>query len=258
MYILELEYPGTWLDYEDQDWAWQVRNLIQQIESQFTEATLSLGLFDQERSRPDRIHFREQWDADAELRRDITNKFIEENGIGIYYQQHQLFTEYIDVELRRQKWKNGELPREYQHGFIFIYAKSFLYSIDSIGKFLKVLTKTDGVPPEIEVFSSKFFAQFPTIHHVRNSSQHIEDRSRGLGRNEKPLELKPIQNNSIHSEGGALVLNSLNGNNFGNTMADGHYGEVEVSIESLLFIRDCIQEVINAIKWKGPKEYYPR
>lgn len=32
MYILELEYPGTWLDYEDQDWAWQVQNLIKQIE----------------------------------------------------------------------------------------------------------------------------------------------------------------------------------------------------------------------------------
>lgn len=86
----------------------------------------------------------------------------------------------------------------------------------------------------------------------------MEDRSRGLGRNQKqPLKLKPIKNNMIYSEGGALVLNSLNGNNYGNTMADGHYGEVEVSIESLIFIRDCIQEIINSLKWKGPKGHYP-
>lgn len=258
MYILELEYPGTWLAYEDRDWAGHLENMISQIESQFTEATLALGLFDQERSRPNRIPSKEQWDADASARRDLTNKFIEKNGNETDFQQHQIISEYVDVELRRQKWRNGELPQVYQHHFIFIYAKAFLYSIDSIGNFLKVLTKIDGVPSEIQILKDKFFDHFPTLHEVRNSSQHMEDRSRGLGRNQKqPLELKPIKNNMIHSEGGALVLNSLNGNNYGNTMADGHYGEVEVSIESLIFIRDCIQEIINFLKWKGPKGHYP-
>jgi len=33
--------------------------------------------------------------------------------------------------------------------------------------------------------------------------------------------------------GGLLILNSLNGAKYGSTMADGHYGEVDVSPESM-------------------------
>lgn len=258
MYILELEYPGTWLDYEDQDWSWKVRNLISLLESQFTEATLALGLFSEESLRSDRIPLKEQWEADSEKRRLLSDKLIKEIGIEKYYQHYQEISEYVDIEVRRQNWEAGQLPQAYCHYFIFIYAKTFLYSVDSIGKILKVIAEINGVSDAVANVAKEFKEYFSTLHEIRNSSQHIEDRARGLDRNKKALKLKPIKNNMIHSEGGALILNCLNGNRYGNTMADGHYGEVEVSINSLVFIRDSIQKLINGFNWKGPKEYYPR
>ncbi len=62
----------------------------------------------------------------------------------------------------------------------------------------------------------------------------------------------------IKSEGGALVLNSLNGTKYGNTMADGHYGEVDVSPVSMESLSTMFQEVLNSFKWKGPKSHLPR
>ncbi|MXF14398.1 hypothetical protein FQ010_27010, partial [Escherichia coli] len=76
---------------------------------------------------------------------------------------------------------------------------------------------------------------FPDLRGVRNSTQHREDRARGLGvgREPKPLNLQPISNTFINAPQGALILNNLNGTKFGSTMSDGHYGEVDISPESL-------------------------
>jgi hypothetical protein len=106
---------------------------------------------------------------------------------------------------------------------------------------------------------TRFSIAFPHLRGVRNSSQHMEDRSRGLGagRNPKPLELKPIDNGLIKSEGGALVLNSLNGTKYGNTMADGHYGEVDVSPASMEALNAIFQDILNAFTWKGSKCHLP-
>jgi len=87
----------------------------------------------------------------------------------------------------------------------------------------------------------------------------MEDRSRGLGagRNPKPLELKPIDNRFIKSEGGAIVLNGLNGTKYGNTMADGHYGEVDVSPQSMEALCVILQDILEAFKWTGSKKHFP-
>lgn len=61
----------------------------------------------------------------------------------------------------------------------------------------------------------------------------------------------------VSAPGGALILNSLNGNNFGATMADGHYGEVEVSQSSLGTIRDHIESLVGAFPWTGPEQHFP-
>ena len=87
----------------------------------------------------------------------------------------------------------------------------------------------------------------------------MEDRSRGLGagRNPKPPELKPIDNQIIKAEGGALVLKCLNGTKYGNAMADGHYGEVDVSPESMSALCEIFQDVLDAFSWKGSKSHLP-
>ena len=79
--------------------------------------------------------------------------------------------------------------------------------------------------------SEEFSLLFPDVRGVRNTAQHLEDRSRGLGagRSPRPLVLQPVENFLVNAPGGALVLDALIGNRFGCTMADGHYGEVEIS-----------------------------
>ncbi len=54
------------------------------------------------------------------------------------------------------------------------------------------------------------------------------------------------------------MLDNLNGSKFGTTMADGHYGEIDVTHETLEIIRDIVQEVIYSFQWEGAKEFLPR
>lgn len=94
---------------------------------------------------------------------------------------------------------------------------------------------------------------------MRNTAQHLEDRSRGLGsgKSPKPLDLKPIDNNFISAPGGVLVLNSLNGSKYGSTMADGHYGEVDVSPESMSHLQEILNNILGSFKWHGSKQHKP-
>ncbi|MGD6735326.1 hypothetical protein ACP5PY_02660 [Photobacterium leiognathi subsp. mandapamensis] len=53
------------------------------------------------------------------------------------------------------------------------------------------------------------------------------------------------------------MLNCLNGTKYGNTMADGHYGEVDVSPASMEALRSVFQRLLEAFPWKGPKVHLP-
>lgn len=41
-------------------------------------------------------------------------------------------------------------------------------------------------------------------------------------------------------------------------MADGHYGEVDISKESMVKLQFIIQEAFNAFEWIGPKQHLPK
>jgi hypothetical protein len=160
--------------------------------------------------------------------------------------------------LMREKWERGVIPRQIRHHLPFICAKAFLTAADSIGKILMRLGERMDVPPETVAVCRGFYDSFPELREVRNSVQHIEDRGRGFGRRGRPLKLKPVNSGGINVDGGALILNNLNGNRYGSTMADGHFGEIEVSATSLATIRDRIEAVISSLPWKGPPEVEPR
>ena len=53
------------------------------------------------------------------------------------------------------------------------------------------------------------------------------------------------------------MLNCLNGSSYGSTMSDGHYGEVDVSPESMIKLQEILQAVLQAFKWKGPRQHMP-
>ena len=45
MFVFEVIVPGTWLDYEDREWAWKIQNQLDSLQSKFFEANLALNLF---------------------------------------------------------------------------------------------------------------------------------------------------------------------------------------------------------------------
>lgn len=259
MYIFEIIKPGIWLDYEDRDWSCEIEGILRNLESQFYEANLALNMFLDSIQRDRNSHSQEKWEAESnrrsEIRREVEGKYDNPHNHELW-DEIQLETEII---FKREQWQSGKLPREFEHNQAFMHARAFLYALDSFEKFLNVLKKESNVPSVLKDLHTKFGESFPHLRGVRNSSQHMEDRSRGLGagRNPQPLELKPIDNGFIKSDSGALVLNSLNGTKYGNTMADGHYGEVDVSLSSMEALHSIFQNILNAFEWKGAKCHLP-
>ncbi|WP_151676389.1 hypothetical protein [Acinetobacter soli] len=262
MFIFEIIIPGTWLDYEDREWAWKIERQLDSLQSQFFEANLALNLFISAQSSRASSYSKDAWEADSKRRQEISQILEEEytkQGKSYWDNYHEIYLE-TEIILKREKWQQGIIPREFEHNIVFIYARAFLYALDAFDKFLGVLSREENVPEVISELHKKISDIFPDLRGVRNTAQHLEDRSRGLGagRNPKPLDLKPIENNFISApNGGALVLNSLNGSRYGSTMADGHYGEVDISPESMSHLQEILNNILGSFKWHGSKQHKP-
>ncbi|MGV3470013.1 hypothetical protein [Limnobacter sp.] len=260
MFVFEIVTPGTWLDYDDKDWSWKIQNQLQSLESQFFEANTALNLFTNAQSTRPSFADRENWESDSQRRSEIRRAIEQEQG---GFQSRDGWDEIhfeTEVRFKREKWSNGGVPREFEHNLPFIYARTFLYALDAFDKFLGVLAKDPNVPAEVATYHEKVAEVFPHLRGVRNTAQHLEDRARGLGagRNPQPLDLKPIDNGLISAPGGgALVLNCLNGSRYGSTMSDGHYGEVDVSPESMQHLQKILEGVFSSFKWCGSKQHSP-
>lgn len=262
MLIYEVTKPGTWIVHEDQDWAFEVESLLRHIEGQFYEANLTLNMFLESISYHRSPPSRDQWQRDSERRRVIQTEI--EKGYPDPYAREVHDEIYIktEIQFKREKWQAGELPREFTHNQSFIYARAFLYALDSFDKFMKVLKNKEGTPEVVAELHNEIGDNFPDLRGVRNTAQHMEDRARGLGaghRGKPPqqLDLKPIDNQLAKADGGILLLNCLNGTRYGSTMADGHYGEVDVSPDSMNHLHSIFDRLLNAFEWKGPKAHLP-
>ena len=261
MFIFEIIIPGTWLDYDDREWTWKIERQLDSLQSQFFEANLALNLFLSAQSSRASSYSKDVWDADSKRRQEIRQILEEEytkQGKSYWDSHHEIYLE-TEIILKREKWQQGIPPREFEHKIVFIYARAFLYALDAFDKFLGVLSKEENVPEVISELHKKISDIFPDLRGVRNTAQHLEDRSRGLGsgKSPKPLDLKPIDNNFISAPGGVLVLNSLNGSKYGSTMADGHYGEVDVSPESMSHLQEILNNILGSFKWHGSKQHKP-
>jgi len=85
MYIVELQYPGTWLQLADEDKAWEISNLITLMEHQLIDMAITLSLFEEENRKMASDftyeHAQQQWEQDRELRFEIQSRYIEELGV---------------------------------------------------------------------------------------------------------------------------------------------------------------------------------
>lgn len=258
MFVYEIVIPGTWLDYDDRDWAFKIQNMLRSMESQFFDANASLNLFLGALQASPSVADRADWERDSQRRSEIRRAIERERGSETTYEDWVNISFEVDVVFKREKWSSGKIPREFSQCLPLIYACSFLCALDAFEKYLGVLSKEENVPEQVVSFHSQMAKDFPSLRGVRNSVQHPEDRSRGLGTGNKPLDLKPIENEFISAPGGGvLVLNCLNGTRYGSTMADGHYGEVDVSPASMERMQDILQGILTSFKWHGSKRHAP-
>ena len=150
------------------------------------------------------------------------------------------------VEEKRKLWQQGTLPNRYRARKLFLDAKMFLYAADTFYKLLEQINKIPNVPSGIAIHIGEIEKEFPDLIGVRNSAHHVEDRVQGQACG-KPI---PVVNN-------VLIVDLLNGNKYGNTLADGRYGEIEVSEKNTEFFQKSLQTILDKFSWDGPEINYP-
>ncbi|AUJ81097.1 hypothetical protein CWI88_08590 [Enterobacter cancerogenus] len=261
MLIFELTIPGSIPNYEDRELSRKFERLLSHLETAFYDANVALNLFNSERdnSFSSGLETSEQWQNDFQKRQILEQQVRNELGFQPYEGYEEVRFE-VDARLKKEKWRNGDIPLSHRQRFIFLHAKSFLNALDTIDKFIKVISEEDGAPVQIKQLHSQVAKDFPHLRAVRNSAQHLEARARGLGAGKipKPLKLQPLDNGYVVAPQGALMLNNLFGTKLGYTMADGLHGEVDVSEESMLKISVIIQNVFDSFPWQGPPQHLPR
>lgn len=146
----------------------------------------------------------------------------------------------------------GKIPvNEYTIGIPQILAHSFLDALVKTSSTLKIMTnekKTPYIHKDIRTriidIYERFNKAFPKIWDVRNSWQHIEDRMRGKGKDEKELNVSMI------------FLSVLVNDNLSYTISDGEVHSVNISEQSLMNARDFVQEIWDCFDWvQGVKVY---
>lgn len=82
--------------------------------------------------------------------------------------------------------QEGWPPTKYGGWLNTIYARSFVFSLDMIQKLLSVVAKYRGIPDAASKAIADCCADC-VLKHIRDSIAHLEDRSRGVDRNQKML-----------------------------------------------------------------------
>lgn len=248
MYVFELNYPGTWLEFPNDELKFEIEGMLRSLEGLITEAAISLSMF--EACQAQRNDPRKEWERDAELRRDIDEDIRIEAGES-YYQDFEKYRLISEKRLRARKAELGILPRAYLHKLPFIHAHTFVYAVDSFGKYLEELKAYDGMPEQVSHCVDEFNRLLPTVRKIRNSALHIEDRSRGYGpqwdkKKGKKMELQ-----------GFLGLSNLEGNFLCYTIDDGSYQKVEISSEVLNILVQIANYLLASFQWNGPARVEP-
>jgi hypothetical protein len=119
-----------------------------------------------------------------------------------------------------------------------MYAKAFVFSLNSIGELFRYLSGDTRGPTCVQDLSEEYKGHFGHLKHIRDSAIHIEDRGRGRTRHQKPLRTHLV------------VLGCFIESRFIFTGEDGKQCEIEVSEGTLQTAREIIQKLIDAYTWE--------
>lgn len=256
MHVFDFVVSGAFLDYEDEAWSSGVRYQLTILEGAFFEANDALNLFLSslsEASKEDEKCF--GLDQAVFERRSVIE---EKMGGGVFSLSYSDYLERrVEVEAvwKREKWSTGASPRNFIWNRPLVYARMFVFALDTFECLLKVLQEDPKVPQQVSVAFEDMRRKFPNLRGIRNSAHHLEDRARGIATYKRKIDLKPMQSGGINAPGGALVLSALHGTVYGYTMENGFYGEIDVSPQTMLVLKSILDVVLSSFAWKGPKEH---
>jgi hypothetical protein len=272
--------PGSFVaGFPTDEEAWTVGNLLRQAADGLAESALALEMFNQAYAATASSMAADRSPVDEwRARRDAYSAMREEVAVATphpalppgadakaRYEASRERDEQIELEVARRYWAQGHVPSEYQHRVPFMHARSFLFAMDNTAKALGVLIDPKKItlpsPADTKVAAqlTLWEQKFPHVEAVRNSAHHAEDRIRGKKTGEKDIQLQPVTNGMVHApHGGVTILSGLHNNRYGETMADGHYGEVEVSAATLTDATSIVQAVYDSFDWSGHAHWTPR
>lgn len=264
MIIVEWSKPGMTIDDLKIEDSRRIGNQVRMLEGCIQEANAALNMFEKsmERSRPE---FDDKL-AEFEMRLKISRETEEElyaDGIfptdtksSDYYQEYDRRRAHVEDVVRHKMWASGYLPSSLISIEPFIIAKAFIHTLDIFGKFLRDIAQDSAAPKGISEIEKTFYKALPDLKEVRNSIQHAEDRSKGMAR-QKKIDLKKVDTGKMAIEGKVFVSAGLMDNKFGVTMADGHYGAIEISAETVHVMLNALLGVYSEFKWSGWKQRFP-
>jgi hypothetical protein len=264
--VFELVQPGSCLeDISDADEHRETRQLIGLLVQCVDEAAVALALFESNGAQGGWMT-PEEFDQAAAVRstrtRAIAKRLERDLPATLTVEERWYASRSIDqraeILAKQEAWSAGEMPRSYLGSVPFLYAKAFLYALDTLLKGLRALSKLSSAPDGVAAALTAYEKAFPSLKHVRDSTHHAEDRVRRRNRNQKTIALRPVDDGNVRTTGGgALFLNVLDGNRFGCTLEDGGYGAVEVSSVSASAARDIVQQVLDSYRWRGSPVHMP-
>lgn len=248
MYIAEIFRPGTWLDLPDQEISFEVDGMLRSLEDRVAEAAIALTMFESVHlSRGDPSA---EWERDAAIRREVDDLLRQEVG-ELYYCDFDRVRLESERRVLKRKAELGIVPRTYSHKIPFIHAHTFVYAVDSFGKFLDELCEYEALPSVLKEIRDDFNARLPIVRKIRNSALHIEDRSRRYASIGDKKKGKKMQVD------GFLGLSNLEGNQLCYTIDDGSYQKVAVSPETLGVLVEVANNILGVLPWKGPGHVSP-
>ncbi len=257
---------GTWLDGLDPSVRRETEALSRVLTGCFADAVMALLMFEQQMARDTfeaRMAKRNRDQAAQRIReQELEAQEVQEIAPSEYGKWRIALYERARQDVMQARWQGGELPDAYAHRLPFIHARTFLTSLARVERAMSVMAKLDlgGAESDVTAARDVFETALPGLKGVRDSIEHAEDRMRGKGRFGRELTLAAITNQLVHAPaGGVLIGDALNGRNFGCTIEDGTYAEVEVSEATIGVAQAGLQAVFDALPWKehGYPSYEP-
>ncbi|MFQ6600529.1 hypothetical protein [Flavobacterium sp. C3NV] len=172
-------------------------------------------------------------------------KFLEDASLALsMYENTKEFISKITLEDIKNRKPIDGIPLDQFQRLLFIYAHSFLDAIVKIANTIFVMTKQnktpfipDDVREKLTILKDEFDNEFPHVRDIRHSWQHIEDRMRGKGQNEKNIE-------SL-----MLVLSTLYNDNLTYTISDGTQHHITINLDTFKRAEYYVQQTFDSFKW---------